>query len=53
MQKTFPFRSDFPHSPARVVLAKKKHLDDNPNYHKLLRKIYGENEKNCLGRFGV
>ena len=41
--------SDFPHSPAKVVLTKKKHLDENPKYQKLLLKIYGENEKNCLG----
>ncbi len=43
------YGSDFPHSPARVILAKKKHLDENPKYQKLLRKIYGENEKICLG----
>ncbi len=43
------YGSDFPHSPAKVVLAKKKHLDENPKYKNLLLKIYGENEKNCLG----
>ncbi len=44
------YGSDFPHSPAKVVLAKKKHLDENPKYKDLLLKIYGENEKNCLGK---
>ncbi len=43
------YGSDFPHSPARVVLAKKKHLDENPRYERLLRKVYGKNERNCLG----
>ena len=43
------YGSDFPHSPAKVVLAKKKHLDENPRYERILRKVYGENEKNCLG----
>lgn len=47
------YGSDFPHSPAKVVLAKKKHLDENPKYKDLLRKIYGENEKNCLGNGGI
>ena len=44
------YGSDFPHSPAKVVLTKKKHLEENPKYQKLLLKIYGENEKNCLGK---
>ena len=44
------YGSDFPHSPANVVLTKKKHLDENPRYARLLRKIYGENERNCLGK---
>ena len=44
------YGSDFPHSPAKVVLAKKKHLEENPRYERLLRKVYGENEKNCLGK---
>lgn len=47
------YGSDFPHSPAKVVLAKKKHLDENPKYQKLLLKIYGENEINCLGNGGI
>ena len=44
------YGSDFPHSPAKVILAKKKHLDENPKYEDILRKIYGENEINCLGK---
>ena len=44
------YGSDFPHSPAKVILAKKKHLEENPRYERLLRKVYGENEKNCLGK---
>ncbi len=44
------YGSDFPHSPAKVVLAKKKHLDENPKYTRLIRKIYAENERNCLGK---
>ncbi len=44
------YGSDFPHSPAKVILAKKKHLDENPRYVRLLRKVYGENQRNCLGK---
>ena len=44
------YGSDFPHSPAKAILAKKKHLDENPKYKEILRKIYGENERNCLGK---
>ena len=44
------YGSDFPHSSAKVVLAKKKHLEESPRYEQLLRKVYGENEKKCLGK---
>ncbi len=44
------YGSDFPHSPAKAILAKKKHLDENPKYKEIFRKIYGENERNCLGK---
>ncbi len=46
------YGSDFPHSPANVIIAKKKHLDENPKYQSLLRKVYGENQRNCLGKNG-
>ncbi len=42
------YGSDFPHSPAKIVLAKKNHLDENQKYKNILCKIYGENGKNCF-----
>lgn len=44
------YGSDFPHSPAKVILSKKKHLDDNVKYARLLGKIYGTNATNCIGK---
>ena len=37
------YGSDFPHSPAEVILLKKKHLDQNPEYTGIREQIYGEN----------
>ena len=34
------FGSDFPHSPAKVILAKKKHFDDNKEYDGIRHEIY-------------
>ena len=37
------FGSDFPHSPARVFIAKKRHFEGNGKYADLIKKIYREN----------
>lgn len=37
------FGSDFPHSPAPVIMAKKKHFDENHQYDGLREKIYADN----------
>ncbi len=37
------YGSDFPHSPAKVVTAKKKHLENNEKYLELINAIYKEN----------
>ena len=37
------YGSDFPHSPAKVIAAKKRHLDANRKYDGLREKIYREN----------
>lgn len=42
------YGSDFPHSPAKVIIAKKQHLENNEKYKELLIKIYSENSKNLL-----
>ncbi len=42
------FGSDFPHSPAKVILAKKKHFDDNKEYDGIREKIYSENAVRLL-----
>lgn len=36
------YGSDFPHSPAKDVLAKKKHFDENPEYDGIRERIYKE-----------
>ncbi len=43
------FGTDYPHSPAPVILKKKKHLEENVNYETLLPAIYGGNGRNLLG----
>ena len=42
------YGSDFPHSPAKVVIAKKQHLEENPKYKELTKKIYSANAKTLL-----
>ncbi len=42
------FGSDFPHSPAKVILARKKHFDDNKEYDGIREKIYSENAVRLL-----
>ena len=43
------FGTDYPHSPASVILNKKKHLEENGNYETLLPSIYEGNGRNLLG----
>ncbi|MFC2662720.1 MAG: amidohydrolase family protein [Eubacterium sp.] len=43
------YGSDFPHSPAKVVLAKKKHFDENRDYDGIRERIYSENAGRLLG----
>lgn len=42
------FGSDFPHSPAPVILAKKKHFDENHQYNGLRENIYTDNGEALL-----
>ena len=42
------YGSDFPHSPAKVVTAKKKHFESNEKYLKLIDEIYKENAAKLL-----
>lgn len=42
------YGSDFPHSPAKVVTAKKRHLESNEKYLKLINEIYKENAAKLL-----
>ena len=42
------YGSDYPHSPAKVVIAKKQHLDNNEKYKELLKNIYRTNAKKLL-----
>lgn len=42
------YGSDFPHSPAKVILAKKKHFDENTEYDGIREKIYSENAMRLL-----
>lgn len=42
------YGSDFPHSPARVVVSKKKHFDENKEYDGIREKIYSENAVRLL-----
>lgn len=37
------YGSDWPHSPAKVIIAKKNHMENNPAYTGLINKIYKEN----------
>ena len=38
-----------PHSPSPVIIAKKKHFDDNHKYDDIREKIYCENAYELLG----
>ena len=42
------YGSDFPHSPARVITAKKQHFDANGKYAGIREKIYGDNALRLL-----
>ena len=42
------FGSDFPHSPARVIIAKKRHFEGNEKYANLIKKVYQENAAKLL-----
>ena len=44
------YGSDFPHSPAKVILAKKTHFDENREYDGIREKIYSGNAAMLLGR---
>lgn len=48
-QDKIVYGSDFPHSPAKVVIAKKRHFDANPEYDDIREKIYSENAMRLLG----
>ena len=39
----FVFGSDYPHSPAKVILMKKKHFDENSKWDKIRDRIYSGN----------
>ena len=48
------FGSDYPHSPAPVILKKKAHFDSNPKYDDIRQKIYAENAEKLLhGKGGL
>ena len=42
-EKHIVYGSDFPHSPAKIVLSKKRHFDDNNKYSSIRQKIYRTN----------
>ena len=42
------YGSDFPHSPAKVIIAKKKHLESNAKYAGLVERIYQKNAARLL-----
>ena len=42
------YGSDFPHSPAKVIIAKKKHFDANTEYDGIREKIYCDNAVRLL-----
>lgn len=44
------YGSDFPHSPAKVIIAKKKHFDTNTDYDDIREKIYADNAIKLLGK---
>ena len=46
------YGTDFPHSPAKIVAAKKQHFDANPEYDGIREQIYAENARRLLARHG-
>ena len=42
------YGSDFPHSPAKVIIDKKKHFEENEKYQELADKIFKENALRLL-----
>lgn len=46
------YGTDFPHSPAKIVVAKKQHFDANPKYDGIREQIYAENARNLLLKHG-
>lgn len=46
------YESDFPHSPAGVILVKKKHFDGNEKYDGIRERIYRDNAAALLQRKG-
>jgi len=46
------YGTDFPHSPAKIVAAKKQHFDANPKYDGIREQIYAENARRLLARHG-
>lgn len=42
------YGSDFPHSPAKVVIGKKKHFESNEKYQELVNQIFRENPSRLL-----
>lgn len=42
------FGTDYPHSPAKVILNKKEHFENNKKWKDILNKIYSENGKQLL-----
>ena len=44
------FGTDYPHSPASVILKKKSHFDANPRYDAVRTKIYAENALRLLDK---
>ena len=44
------FGSDYPHSPAPVILNKKKHFDGNSRYDGIREMIYSDNAQKLLGK---
>ncbi len=47
-KKHIVFGTDYPHSPATVVLNKKEHFENNPKYKDIIDDIYEINGKKLL-----
>ena len=44
----FVDNDDFPHSPARVIIAKKRHFEKSEKFTDLIKRIYQENAAKLL-----